>query len=564
MANILQIKRGTTVKRLAYTPAAGELVQDLDTKKLYIGDGTTAGGLLVNPTELSAGTVAMLNENNIYTGTNVFTGGLFTPVPTGVTADSTAVTGLSKTYPAAVVAAWRNVQFSSYKVAGNTSTHFGVIAQEIQSAFTTAGINAADYGLIESTDGILTVRLEECLILEAYINRLDMAKLGVSRKISMTGDGTWSVNFDGSANVTGALALAATGVAAGTYKSVTVDTKGRVTAGNDVVTGLVAATTAAGTANTATTNTNTYLNVVEKVGTADASVGTSTQITGAGTVTVASDANGKLTITGAQTITGNAGSATKLATARNIILSGDATGSASFNGTADANISVTIADKGVANGFATLDATGKVPSTQLPSYVDDVLEYATVSAFPTTGETGKIYVETTGNTTYRWSGTAYVKITSGEVSSVAGKTGVVTLTKSDVGLGNVDNTADSAKSVASAAKLTTARTINGVAFDGTANITVVDTTKAPLASPALTGTPTAPTASTTTNTTQLATTAFVQAVNTADTGGSATALTLKTARTIGITGAVTGSVSFNGGSNVNIAASFGDVDLGVL
>jgi hypothetical protein len=46
----------------------------------------------------------------------------------------------------------------------------------------------------------------------------------------------------------------------------------------------------------------------------------------------------------------------------------------------------------------------------------------------------------------------------------------VTVTKGDVGLGSVDNTADSAKSVAAAAKLTTARKINGVDFDGTANI----------------------------------------------------------------------------------------------
>lgn len=55
----------------------------------------------------------------------------------------------------------------------------------------------------------------------------------------------------------------------------------------------------------------------------------------------------------------------------------------------------------------------------------------------------------------------------------------ISLDKSDVGLGNVNNTADAAKVVASAAKLTTARTINGVAFDGTANITVADSTKVP-------------------------------------------------------------------------------------
>ena len=246
-----------------------------------------------------------------------------------------------------------------------------------------------------------------------------------------------------------------------------------------------------------------------------------------------------------QSTTGNAATASKLQTARTISLTGKVTGSVSFDGSNNASIATAITGLGVANGIATLDSNGHVPSTQLPSYVDDVLEYPNVAAFPSIGETGKIYVETTGNTTYRWSGTAYVKITSGDVSSVAGKTGIVTLSKADVGLVNVDNTADSSKSVASAAKLTTARTINGVSFDGTSNITVADSTKAPLESANLIGTPTAPTAATTTNTTQLATTAFVHAVNTADTGSSATTLKLKTARTIG-------GVSFNGTANIDL------------
>ena len=66
--------------------------------------------------------------------------------------------------------------------------------------------------------------------------------------------------------------------------------------------------------------------------------------------------------------------------------------------------------KGVASGVAELDSTGKVPSSQLPSYVDDVLEYDAKSSFPSTGETGKIYVDKTTNLTYRWSGTTYVEI----------------------------------------------------------------------------------------------------------------------------------------------------------
>ncbi|MBI1171556.1 DUF2793 domain-containing protein [bacterium] len=67
-------------------------------------------------------------------------------------------------------------------------------------------------------------------------------------------------------------------------------------------------------------------------------------------------------------------------------------------------------NKGIANGYAGLDGSGKVPASQLPSYVDSVLEYANLAAFPTTGATGKIYVTLDTNKTYRWSGTVYVEI----------------------------------------------------------------------------------------------------------------------------------------------------------
>lgn len=80
-------------------------------------------------------------------------------------------------------------------------------------------------------------------------------------------------------------------------------------------------------------------------------------------------------------------------------------------------------EMGVASGVATLDTNGKVPSSQLPSYVDDVLEYTSKTGFPTTGETGKIYVATDTNLTYRWGGSAYVEISAslalGETSSTA-------------------------------------------------------------------------------------------------------------------------------------------------
>ena len=87
------------------------------------------------------------------------------------------------------------------------------------------------------------------------------------------------------------------------------------------------------------------------------------------------------------------------------------------------NINAINNSKGVANGIATLDQNGLVPSSQLPSYVDDVIEVNTFSALPNTGESGKIYITQDTNLTYRWSGTAYVEISQslalGETSSTA-------------------------------------------------------------------------------------------------------------------------------------------------
>ena len=94
-------------------------------------------------------------------------------------------------------------------------------------------------------------------------------------------------------------------------------------------------------------------------------------------------------------------------------------------------------DLGQANGVATLDGTGLIPSTQLPSYVDDVVEgYAKTSTsdsgvvtvdgfykeaeFTTaiTGETGKIYVDLSTNISYRYGGTTFVQITSSDMTAL--------------------------------------------------------------------------------------------------------------------------------------------------
>lgn len=109
---------------------------------------------------------------------------------------------------------------------------------------------------------------------------------------------------------------------------------------------------------------------------------------------------------------------------------------------------VPLSQKGVANGVASLDAEGKVPSAQLPSYVDDVIESYIVSGSTAlsagwlsktdggtalTPEKGKIYlIMTSGayqNKQYRWGGSTYVLCNPSDVNSVNGMTGVVTLKK---------------------------------------------------------------------------------------------------------------------------------------
>ena len=82
-----------------------------------------------------------------------------------------------------------------------------------------------------------------------------------------------------------------------------------------------------------------------------------------------------------------------------------------------------INSKGAPNGLASLNESGIIPSAQLPSYVDAVIEVDTFSNLPGTGESGKIYIVQDTNLTYRWSGTAYVEISQslalGETSSTA-------------------------------------------------------------------------------------------------------------------------------------------------
>ena len=147
------------------------------------------------------------------------------------------------------------------------------------------------------------------------------------------------------------------------------------------------------------------------------------------------------------------------------------------------------AEKGKPNGYAGLDKDGKIPTEQLPpiTITETYVVNTQAAMLALSAQVGDVAIRTDlsksfilqnepASTLANWQ---ELLTPTDAVQSVAGKTGVVTLTKSDVGLGNVDNTADSTKKVLSASKLTTPRTINGVSFDGSANITIKDDTKEP-------------------------------------------------------------------------------------
>lgn len=92
---------------------------------------------------------------------------------------------------------------------------------------------------------------------------------------------------------------------------------------------------------------------------------------------------------------------------------------------AKADAAIPDTQKGQPNGVAGLDANGTVPAAQLPSYVDDVLEFGSFATLPATGETGKIYITIDNNNQYRWSGSQYVLLTASPGSTDAVPEGAV-------------------------------------------------------------------------------------------------------------------------------------------
>lgn len=420
-------------------------------------------------------------------------------------------------------------------------------------------------------------------------NAVSSSKLATPRTIALTGDVSGQTSFDGSANVGIGVTLANSGVQAGTYQSVTVDAKGRVTNGQTVLNSLITATTTTGTTNQATGNTNTYLNLVTRTGTSTHSQGSSTKITGTNGISVSSDTAGALTIAGTRAsdtavgvtqLSHNTNGTDKTKAASEFALGEVRRMANQAQVTADGialtwgnvqNKPSTFTPSTHRHNWSEIDGkpstyppamhshawgeiTGKpstfTPSTHSHAWNDITGKPATFTPTEHTHNdkanlsgdnfTGKItapYLElgALGNIPYPsisfnsnrtgsryWS--AEPSLQEFHVISRSGN-GVLNgqiVYKFINRVGGVYTVATTEDNVASATKLQTPRTINGVAFDGTRDIVVSDSTKL------------------------------------GKTENAASASKLATPRNIALTGAVTGSVSFDGSQNVSITTNFAD------
>ena len=128
-----------------------------------------------------------------------------------------------------------------YEVA--LTNRFGIVQLSNSTTTATTGTNVVTDSVLNGLIGTAAGKIaagdhnHNAAYLGINATAANATKLATARSISMTGDVTWSIaSFDGSGNVTAAATLANSGVTASTYRSVTVDAKGRVTAGTNPTT----------------------------------------------------------------------------------------------------------------------------------------------------------------------------------------------------------------------------------------------------------------------------------------------------------------------------------------
>ena len=190
-------------------------IKDQEVKRSDLND-TVSGQAVVK--RLVAGTGITLSSTGIDTGTGDVT--ISSSVEGGITSLN-SLTASTQTFATGTSGTDFNISSSTsthtFNIPDASSSNRGLITTGTQ---TIAGTKTFSSTISGSIDG----------------NSATSTKLATARDISVTGDATWSVSFDGSANASGSLTLANSGATAGTYRSVTVDAKGRVTSGTNPTT----------------------------------------------------------------------------------------------------------------------------------------------------------------------------------------------------------------------------------------------------------------------------------------------------------------------------------------
>ena len=426
----------------------------LSTPVSTINDSTTVGQNLVKLVNPSAITFLRVNADNTISTLDAAT------FRTAIGAGTSSTTG-TVTSVAALTLGTTGTDVSSTVATGTTTP---VITLNIPTA------SATNRGALSSADWTTFNNKQPA---GAYLTTAvtSIATAGTVSGLTLTGG---TITTTGTITLGGTLSVTASNFASQTANTILAAPSG--TAGVPTFRTLVAADIPTLNQNT----TGTASNVTGIVAIANGGSGQTTAQTAmnafAGAVTSGSYLRGNGTNVVMSTIQAGdvptlnqstTGSAATLTTGRTISLTGDvAYTSGSFDGSANVTGTATLASVGTAGTYTkvTTDAKGRVTSgttlaatdipsldaskitsgtidsARLPSYVDDVIEAANLASFPGTGETGKIYVALDTNKTYRWSGSAYVYITSGAVDSVGGYTGVVTATNLLDALKTVDGT----------------------------------------------------------------------------------------------------------------------------
>jgi hypothetical protein len=367
------------------TTSAGGAMSAIDKAKL---DGIAAGA--------QAGTVTSIGIS----------------MPSAFTVSNSPITTLG------TIAITANGSSAEYIRGDGATGNFNGVARAAISLTTTGTAGAATYN---STTGVLNI--------PQYVGGVTSFNTRTGAITLTSGDVTTALTFTPYNATNPSNYIALTALSAGTgisYNSTTGVITNTITQYTDALARLAITLTTTGTSGAATYNSTTgvlnipsYQGGVTSFNTRTGAITlTSGDVTGALGYTPYNATNpaGYTTNVGTVTSVGGTGTVSGLTLTGSVSVSGNLTlgGTLSLtSGNITSGLGFTpenAANKGTAGGYASLDGSGLVPSTQLPSYVDDVLEYANLAALPATGTTGKIYVTLDTNKIYRWSGSAYIEV----------------------------------------------------------------------------------------------------------------------------------------------------------